>query len=147
MQSQIDALIGEFFAAFDNRAGRKVDLTSLRSLFVHGALIVKNTATSSETLSVDAFIQPRQALLTNGSLVEFHEWEIDATTFIFDGIACRTLRYAKDGILNGAPFAGEGMKSIHLARTHEGWRITSIVWQDADAGLPIDAATWHGARW
>ena len=40
MQNQIDALIGEFFAAFDNRAGRKVDLTSLRSLFVPGALIV-----------------------------------------------------------------------------------------------------------
>jgi hypothetical protein len=146
MQRQIETLVREFFSAFDNRAGRTVDLNALRALFVRGALIVKNSEASSEALSVDAFIQPRQALLTDGSLVDFHEWEVEATTFIFGGIACRTLRYAKNGILNGVPFAGEGMKSIHLARTDDSWRITSIVWQDADACLPINAAAWHSDK-
>ncbi len=93
-------------------------------------------------MSVDAFISPARQLLTDGSLVDFHEWEVDATTFVFGGIACRTLRYAKQGILNGVAFSGEGMKSIHLARTAEGWRITSVIWQDAEDGLPIDSVTW-----
>lgn len=142
MQHQIDSIAREFFSAFDNRAGRKVDLSALRSRFLPGALIVKNTQSSSESMSVEEFIQPRQVLLTNGSLVDFHESEIDATTLCFGGIACRTLRYAKEGVLNGAPYSGEGMKSMHFVKTADGWRITSIIWQDAEAGLPIVEAAW-----
>ena len=142
MQDQIDLLVREFFSAFDNRAGRKMEPAALRSLFIPSAVIVKNTESSSETMTVDAFIQPRQVLLENGSLVDFHEWEVDATTFIFGGIACRTLRYAKEGTFNGAPYSGEGMKSMHFAKTAEGWRITAIIWQDAEPGLPIAVVRW-----
>ncbi len=143
MQSQIDHIVREFFLAFDNRNGRRVDLGALRPLFVPGALIVKNTLTASETMSVDEFIRPRQALLTGGGLVDFHEWEVDSSTFVFGGIACRTLRYAKDGILQGIPFSGEGVKSLHLSRSDAGWRISSMVWQDAEPGLPIDVIAFH----
>lgn len=146
MQDQIDSLVREFFSAFDNRAGRKMDPAALRSLFGPSALIVKNTGSTSESLSVHAFIQPREVLLTNGALVDFHEWEVEATTFVFGGIACRTLRYAKEGRLNGAPYSGEGMKSMHFAQTADGWRITSIIWQDAEAGLSIDEAAWRESK-
>ncbi len=128
--TSIDVLVGGFFAAFDNRAGVIVDLMALREMFVPGALIVKNSVASSETWSVSQFLEPRQVLLTDGSLTDFHEWESDASTFVFDGIACRTLHYKKEGRLNGVPFTGEGMKSMHFVRIDGVWRITSIIWQD-----------------
>ena len=141
-QSQIDALVAEFFSAFDNRHGRAVDLPGIRLLFLPTARIVKSTGEALELLSVDEFLQPRQILLTDGSLKDFYEVEVEAKTFIFGDIACRTLRYAKRGILNGVSFVGEGMKSIHLARLDGCWRIASIVWQDEDATLPIETAAW-----
>ena len=127
----IDALVREFFAAFDNRAGALVDLPALREMFVPGAIIVKHSAESTETWSVDEFLEPRQVLLTDGSLTGFHEWEVDASTHVFDGIASRTLRYKKEGRMNGAQFGGGGAKSMHFVRIDGRWRITSIIWQDS----------------
>ncbi|HUR19636.1 MAG TPA: ribose 5-phosphate isomerase B [Vicinamibacterales bacterium] len=128
----IDTLVRRFFAAFDNRAGAIVDLPALRDLFVPGAIIVRKSAAMTETWSVSQFLEPRQALLTDGSLADFHEWEVDASTFVFGDIACRTLRYGKEGRLHGAPFGGDGTKSMHFVRTDGQWRITSIIWQDSE---------------
>jgi ribose 5-phosphate isomerase B len=130
--SAIDALVREFFAAFDNRAGALVDLLALREVFVPGAIIVRHSAKTTETWSVEQFIEPRQALLTDGSLTDFHEWEVDASTHVSDGIACRILRYKKEGRLDGARFGGGGTKSMHFVRIDGRWRITSIVWQDSE---------------
>jgi ribose 5-phosphate isomerase B len=126
----IDALAREFFAAFDNRAGVLVELLALKEMFVPGAIIVKKSAAATETWSVNQFLEPRQALLTDGSLTDFHEWEVDASTFVSGDIACRTLRYSKEGQLNGASFGGQGTKSMHFVRIDGQWRITSIIWQD-----------------
>lgn len=143
MKHQIDAVVEEFFSAFDNRNDRVVDLSGISCLFVPTALIVRSVGEASELLSVDEFIQPRQELLTDGSLRDFHEVELEASTFIFGDIACRTLRYAKTGFLDGSSFSGEGMKSMHFARLDGCWRITSIIWQDGTDTLPLRAAAWH----
>ena len=139
MSESLDDLVRRFFAAFDNRAGTVVNLNAIRGCFAQGAIVFRSSAGSRETMTVDQFIEPRQALLTNGSLVDFHEWEVEASTFLYGEIACRTLRYRKEGMLNGAPLSGEGRKSIHLVRIDGHWRITSIIWQDSDAALPIDS--------
>ncbi len=128
----IDAIAHRFFAAFDNRPGAIVDLLALRGMFVPEAIIVRNSAAVTEAWSVSEFLEPRQKLLTGGSLADFHEWEVEASTFVSYGIACRTLRYKKEGQLNGVPFNGEGVKSMHFVRIDGQWRITSIVWQDLE---------------
>jgi hypothetical protein len=132
MEQAVDALVRRFFAAFDNRAGSIVDLPALRDLFVPAAVIVRKSAAITEMWSVSQFLEPRQALLTDGSLADFHEWEVDASTFVSGDIACRTLRYRKEGQLNGVPFEGEGTKSMHFVRIDDQWRITSIIWQDSE---------------
>ncbi len=130
-ETSIDSLVLGFFAAFDNRGGAIVDLNALKALFVPGAIVVRNSAAATETWSVSQFLEPRQVLLTDGTLTNFHEWEVDASTLVFGGIACRTLRYRKEGHLNGVPFSGEGMKSMHFVRIDGEWCITSIIWQDS----------------
>ena len=79
-QSEIDELARRFFAAFDNTGGKSPDLGSLRDLFVTDALICKNVGGKPECYDVDAFIAPRRVLLTDGSLVEFREWEVRSRT-------------------------------------------------------------------
>jgi hypothetical protein len=81
-------------------------------------------------MALQEFISPREAMLTGGSLVEFHEWETEAKTFVSGVTATRICRYEKEGRLNGEPYAGRGAKSIQMTRTPEGWRILSILWED-----------------
>lgn len=126
----IDDLVAEFFAAFDNRAGRTMDAARLRSLFLPGAIVVKRTGDTIEEMSVDAFITPRADLLASGRLTDFHEWETGARTQVTGGAASRVSRYSKEGMLDGAPYAGSGVKHTSFVRTATGWRIASLVWED-----------------
>jgi len=93
------------------------------------AVIVRANAAEVETMNVDAFIVPRERMLSDGSLIDFHEWETSATTQVLRGIACRHST-AKSGIFSGEPYDGSGAKLIQLVRTQNAWRIAAIAWQD-----------------
>ncbi len=129
--ADIDALIAAYYAAFDNRASRAPAIGELRAMFTPGASITCVALGKVDTWTVEAFIAPRAAMLSNGELKEFHEWELDAQTVAFDNIASRRSLYGKSGVRNGEPFQGDGRKFISLARTEDGWRISSILWEDA----------------
>ena len=129
-QEKIDTLITAFFAIFDNHASKIPDFATLEEMFISGASIIKRDGDQLEKMSVPEFILPRKELLTNGSLVEFHEWEIAQETFMTMGIATRICSYGKKGLLNGEPYAGQGEKHIQLILTVQGWKIASILWED-----------------
>jgi hypothetical protein len=136
----IDEIARLFFAAFDNRAGKKPDIDGLRRLFIDGAVIVKVASGKPQVMSVDAFITPREALLTDGALTDFHEWEEEAQTSCFGGIAWRHCTYRKSGTMNGTSFGGAGMKVISFALLEGRWRIASVLWQDEEDGLRVPPA-------
>mgnify|MGYP001096626784 CR=1 FL=1 len=142
MHTDIDGLIQAFFALFDNRAPGKVPLEGLEAILMPEAIIAKRSGNRLEVMSLEAFVEPRRKLLSDGTLTAFHEWEVGAETFVFGGIASRTSRYRKEGILNGIPYAGEGMKSTHLVLTEHGWRISAIVWEDFDDEMPSQEPRW-----
>jgi len=62
--------------------------------------------------------------------VPFHEREISSKPQIFDGIATRTSRYSKSGLLNGSNYTGSGTKCFQLVDLGIGWRIASLAWVD-----------------
>ncbi|MFJ8041530.1 DUF4440 domain-containing protein [Kitasatospora sp. NPDC096147] len=127
---EIDALTAEFFGAFDNRDGKPADVARIRRLMVPGGVIVV-TGPRYTVHSVEEFIAPREELLSNGRLTDFHEWETSERTDIAGDIACRFGEYAKDGTLDGAPYGGRGTKTIQFVRTPaDGWKITAFSWYD-----------------
>jgi hypothetical protein len=127
----IDRLVARFYGAFDNRAGRAVDLASLREMFLPDARITRVAASQRDSWSVDEFIAPRAALLTDGSLVDFHEWEVEGDTTISGNIAQHRSHYRKSGRLrDGTPYVGEGRKFILLCQSEGRWRIVSVLWED-----------------
>jgi hypothetical protein len=129
-RAQIDALIEEFFRCFDNRGGRVPAVTAMTRLFMAGAAISVHKATTLELSAPVEFAVPRVRLLTAGTLVGFHEWEVDATTRILGPIATRVSCYAKAGCLNGVDFTGTGTKVFQLVKEAAHWRILALSWFD-----------------
>ena len=141
--AQIDAIIAAFFGAFDNRNGRSPSLDDLTCLFLPGALIVRDTGPDCEHCSVAQFAAPRLQLLTNGSLVGFHEWETEHSTQVTGSVAVRASRYRKQGTFHGRPYEGTGQKFFQLGRLAAGWRISAIAWAD-DPHSSLERIPAHG---
>ncbi len=126
----IDALIDAFYGAFDNRGTTKPSADALRNLFAMGARVWRVSLGAVEQWNVEDFIAPRVAMLTNGTLTEFHEWETRSRTTVFANIASRESHYRKTGTMNGTPYGGDGRKLIDFCRVAAAWKICSIVWED-----------------
>jgi hypothetical protein len=102
----------------------------LTDCFTEKATIARRANSGTDLYTVEEFATPRIDLLTQGALVNFHEWEVSSATQLFDGIAARTSRYRKSGSLNGNAYSGSGVKCFHLVQLDLGWRIASLVWVD-----------------
>ena len=122
-QKEIDALVANFFSAFDNREGNTPRLAHLINCFTDKAIIVRRSESGAELYTFREFAIPRIKLLTEGTLVHFHERETSSETQIFDGIAIRISRYSKSGLLGGNNYTGSGTKCFQLVHLGTGWRI------------------------
>lgn len=129
-KSDIDTLVDEFFQLFDNRNGRIPELDQIYRLFIAQGMIAKCVGSLPEIYTLADFIAPRKILLSNGTLTEFCEQEISEDTQIFGHIAQRICHYRKSGQLNGAPFTATGTKSIQFIKMPNGWRMSSVIWDD-----------------
>jgi len=126
---EIDQLAQSFFGAFANRDGAP-DLDILFGLFVPAGLISQRSGDATAMVSIAAFIEPRRALLSNGTLTDFSEEELSNTTDVFGDVAQRTSAYRKSGRRDGVSFTTLGRKFFQFVRTPDGWRIASVVWDD-----------------
>ena len=133
----IGIIVRQFFDAFANVDRKEVDLSNLYALFVPGCVIVKTCGSSPIVYSLAEFITPRQKLLSDGELVNFSEAEVWEETLVFGSIAHRFCSYRKSGVLSGEPFEAMGMKSIQLIKTEDGWKISSVIWDDERDGVVI----------
>jgi hypothetical protein len=132
---EVAGVVRAFFAAFTSGPDSPTRLAALRSLFLPEAVIVRTCGPEPAAYGVDAFIAPRAALLSGGSLVDFREWEEGGRIDLFGDVAHWFGTYAKEGVLDGEPFTGRGAKSVQLVRESDGWRISAVAWDDErDAG-------------
>lgn len=134
-ERSIDELTGRFYAAFDNRGGAMPRTGDLRTLFLAGASVTRVSAEGAQQWTVDEFIAPREAMLTDGTLTEFNELETEGrTTFGGERIACRRSSYRKSGYRDGTLSGGSGRKLIHLVKLEADWRISAVLWEDDEDG-------------
>ena len=90
----IDELIAAFFAMFDNRDNRSPCLVDLEGLFVRGAVITRRDGDHLEVMTLKDFTEPRQVILTNETLVDFHEWEVESQMVVSRHASARIARKA-----------------------------------------------------
>ncbi|MCX4546190.1 GNAT family N-acetyltransferase [Streptomyces sp. NBC_01565] len=133
VRAELDRLMGVFVGAFTNTGDRRPDLGVIRDVFIPQGTIIANVGDEPVIYDLDAFIEPRQRMLTDGTLTEFCEWEVAARTEIFGSIAHRFSEYRKSGFHDGEWFEGSGHKTTQFLRTPSGWKMSSLAWDDAPA--------------
>ncbi|WP_433262117.1 GNAT family N-acetyltransferase [Micromonospora vinacea] len=85
-QEEILALVHCYFGAFASGPGVDERMAALRDAMLPGAIIVRTCGMDPAVYDVDAFIEPRQAMLTDGTLTDFQEhpgradWTCSATS-------------------------------------------------------------------
>ncbi|WP_309237468.1 DUF4440 domain-containing protein [Actinomadura sp. BRA 177] len=129
-KSELDRLMSVLFGAFTNVGGIRPNLTAVRDVFIPQGMIIKNVGGETRVYDLDAFITPREKILTDGTLTEFSEWEVAERTEIFGSIAHRFSAYGKSGYRNGEWFEGSGHKTTQFIRTPGGWKAISLAWDD-----------------
>ncbi|MFD3513375.1 GNAT family N-acetyltransferase [Streptomyces sp. NPDC058657] len=129
-KAELDRLATLFMGAFTNTGGRSPDLDVIREVFVPQGTIVSNAGAQPVFYDLDTFIEPRRKLLTDGTLADFSEWEVSERTEILGSIAHRFSEYRKSGVLRGERFEGGGRKTTQFVRTPDGWRMSSMAWDD-----------------
>lgn len=139
-RAEIAEIVRTYFAAFTSGPGCDERMAALRATFLPEAVIVRTGGGEPAVYDVDGFIAPRQAILTDGTLEEFHEWELSGHTELFGDIAQHFCSYAKEGVQSGVPITGRGMKTLQLVRTAAGWKISGAAWDDECEGLSLDDA-------
>lgn len=119
-----------FFNLFTNSNNRKPDFSLMNSLCIPEITLINKTDTLHTVYNITSFIEPRQRILSDGTLTEFEEWETNSQTEIVNGIAQRHSVYSKTGILEGKRFKQSGHKFFQFTKTNSGWKISAVLWVD-----------------
>lgn len=130
VKAELDGLMRAFLGAFTNTGGSPAHLDVVRDVFIPQGTIIKNIGAEPVVHDLDAFIEPRRKILSDGTLTEFSEWEVAERTEISGTIAHRFSEYRKSGFLDGQWFEGAGRKTTQFVRTPAGWRMSSMAWDD-----------------
>ncbi|MFF2960253.1 GNAT family N-acetyltransferase [Streptomyces sp. NPDC057963] len=131
VKAELDELMRAFLGAFTNTGGTRPNVDVVREVFIPQGTIIQNVGAEPVIYDLDAFIEPRQKSLTDGTLTEFSEWEVTERTEIFGSVAHRFSEYRKSGFLGGEWFEGSGRKTVQFVRTPAGWKMSSMAWDDA----------------
>ncbi|AXE81795.1 DUF4440 domain-containing protein [Streptomyces atratus] len=131
VKAELDQLMHSFLGAFTNTGGSRPNVNAVHEVFIPQGMIIKNVGGEPVIYNLDAFVEPREKILTDGTLTEFSEWEVAERTEIFGSIAHRFSEYRKSGFLDGEWFEGSGRKTTQFVRTPVGWRMSSMAWDDA----------------
>jgi len=135
--SELAELTNRFFRAVSFEEGAAPSYANIHTLFIEQGLLVKNSGPRPEICNLQQFIDPRQASVQAGKLTSFHEAEISHKTELFGNVAHRFSTYVKSGTLNEVRFEARGMISTQFVRTPDGWRVSSMVWDDERQGLSL----------
>ncbi len=135
--SALETLLDQFLRAVSFAPGERPRYETLHDLFIEGGRLINTSSGIPEISTVEQFIAPRQAMVDTGVLTSFREAEAHATTEVFGNVANRFSSYDKSGVRDGAAFAARGMIMTQFVRTPNGWRISSMAWDDERAEMTL----------
>jgi len=135
----VTALVGAFLRAVSFEPGGEPGYDRIAGLFVAGGRLIRNLTGDPEVSTVEEFVAPRRRLVADGELTAFEEVEVADVTHVFGNVAHRLSSYRKRGTTGGEDFTGAGIISTQCVRTPDGWRISSMAWDDERPGLLVPA--------
>jgi RimJ/RimL family protein N-acetyltransferase len=130
----INQITKDFFNLFTNTKQRKLELEKINDICLPKTIIVNKSKDKEEIFNIETFISPRKKILSDGTLTEFEEYEINGETKIVNNLAHHFSKYQKKGYLNGKYFEGNGTKFFQYVKTTKGWKINAVIWEDENDG-------------
>src|ERR1700753_4363856 len=130
IDEELSALINRFFQAVSFSTGETPAYDRLPGLFTPAGRLVNAIGDTPDDTTVPEFIEPRRALVDSGVLTSFEEVETGAVTESFGKVAHRFSTYEKRGVRDGTAFAARGRIVTQFVHMPDGWRITSMAWDD-----------------
>ncbi|MCD6019934.1 MAG: hypothetical protein K0S53_3055 [Bacteroidetes bacterium] len=127
---RINEVVKAFFGIFANINHKQPDWSLLNHLCIPETILISKKDSDQAVYDLKSFVEPRKKILTDGTLTEFEEHEISSETQIVSNIAQRHSRYQKSGVMDKKPFVELGTKFFQFVKTQEGWKITSVIWED-----------------
>lgn len=138
----IAGLMSAFLRTVSFQQGEQPAYGDLVDLFIPAGRLIRNSGSSPEVSTVEEFVRERQAAFDAGELLSFEERELRERTELFGNVAHRFSPYTKRGLTDSGPIDTRGVISTQFVRTPDGWRISSMAWDDERAGLTLDADRW-----
>lgn len=132
-KAEIDKVVEQFFGIFNNKHKSENDWDLIFRICIPETIVLKKEGIQQTVYGLTSFIEPRKKILTDGTIVDFEENEIEEQTIITRNIAHRQSRYQKSGYLKNLYFQELGTKFFNLVRTTKGWQICSVTWEDDTA--------------
>ena len=126
----INSLTHAFFNLFTNKYGLSPSLDDIHHLCLPETIIIKKIGDIEEIYNLETFIKPRREILSNGTLTDFEEYETSDGTKVVGHIAQCYSKFKKRGYSCGEYFEGAGNKFFQFIRTANGWKISSVIWED-----------------
>jgi RimJ/RimL family protein N-acetyltransferase len=126
----IDQLTESFFNIFTNSNQQQPNWNTIHTICLAETMIIKKNSDNEEVYNLNTFIEPRKKILSDGTLTEFMEYETSEETRVVGSIAQRFSRFQKKGYHNGTYFEGNGNKLFQYVKTNNGWKISSVIWED-----------------
>ncbi|HEV2592588.1 MAG TPA: hypothetical protein VGU02_11920 [Gaiellaceae bacterium] len=129
-------MLRRFLASVSFATGSRPSYDELPSLFADGARLTR-TGPGGLSWTVDEFVAARWAAYDAGQLTSFEETELSAKTERFGDVAHRFSPYSKRGMTPDGPIDARGAISTQFVRTPDGWRISSMAWDDERPGVAL----------
>ena len=132
----INRTIDAVYAAISGPAGKERDWDAMRALYLPNARLTAIRADGVESCTLEEYIaSKRDFLVDNG----FSEGTLVNRILVYGGIAHSWSSYSGGWTeANGTKGATTGINSFQLMRQpDDSWRVLSILWQVANADLPL----------
>ena len=136
--AEINDVVTRVYAAISFPEGTTPDYAGLRSHFTDDAVFQHYRFDSLTTRTLDEFMAGFQNSVDAGRMTGFREEELGGVTESFGRIGHRISAYGS--YVNGSTEMVErGVNSFQLLKLPEGWRVSAVIWDVEEEGLPIPA--------
>lgn len=129
----IDQVIAKVFEAICFTEEEGPNMHRLKSLFVKEGLLINYNEEEPLILPVTQFVKHFEQLAADGVIPSLEDKELRHETRVYDRVAHRYSFYEAGFKPADEPFA-RGVNSIQLINTSEGWKLTSMAWNDDNRG-------------
>lgn len=135
-EAAIKKAVDDAYAALSFTAGEQPAFDSIQYAFIPQAQLINYIEDTAQVLSIADFVKAYKNYVETAGIKLFREEEVYGRTDQYGNIAQRISTYRTYVNLNDI-VKERGVNSFQLIKTPQGWKVSSIVWDVENSGMPI----------